>query len=102
MLKDEVRALEGLIKYFTMSVLHPTSNTDREVYYVCKVVDESYHEIFNETLSKEDTNMFLEIVSDNKYALLYRTHPNEGIKNLCMFKIDKHANEPIKDGLQYP
>jgi hypothetical protein len=82
-----------------MSLLQPNGLSD-VVVYQCRVVDYSYKEIFNEILSEDEKNIFIGIMSSDKEALLYRTHPK--FQSLAMMKIDEYTKETIPDGTRWP
>jgi len=73
-------------RWFSTAILYQTSAGNQHPAYVVQIVDESYKEIYKETLTVVEYAMFEQLIKDNKYALLYKNHPK--LSKAAFAKID--------------
>jgi hypothetical protein len=90
------RWLSKMLKYFIITILQ----SDNIRAYDCRVVNDQYKEVFNETLDEHDKDIFEKIMCSDKEALLYKTH--EKLGKLTFLKIDEQQKVDILDGTKWP
>ena len=97
MLLKKAFNLENNFKYFICSF----NNQEFSINYNCRIINDNYKEIFCGLFNENEKNIFIDIINDNKFAILYKNHENEKIKELALFKID-NSNKNIIDGTKIP